>query len=149
MENVGSEVTLWKVPARPSAQWGPTYTLSLRGIWVQCVAAQASFFVEARSLVSDAPTWNKRSSEILVVTRGAFACSGEESYINHQLGKSSNTRVVCLIKYLIEPCEWLLECFYFFKVRDHPNSVDAPFPLVRVITRVHVCLLGEGAPETL
>ena len=51
---------------------GPTYTLSLRGIWVQQVAAQASFFVEARSLVRDAPTWNKRSSELLVVTHGAF-----------------------------------------------------------------------------
>src|SRR3954462_3619955 len=79
MENVGSEVALWKVPARPSAQRGPTYTLSLHGIWVQCVVAQVSFFVEAQSLVSDAPTWNKRSSELLVVTRGAFACSGEES----------------------------------------------------------------------
>src|SRR4051812_23843269 len=79
MENVRSEVALWQVPARPSAQRGPTYTLSLRGIWVQQVAAQASFFVEARSLVRDAPTCNKRSSELLVVTRGAFASSGEES----------------------------------------------------------------------
>src|SRR3954462_12783405 len=79
MENVGSEVALWKVPARPSAQRGPTYTLSLHGIWVQQAAAQASFFVEAWSLVRDASTWNKRSSELLVVTRGAFASSGEES----------------------------------------------------------------------
>src|SRR3954469_16062204 len=79
MENVGSEVALWQVPARPSAQRGLTYMLSLRGIWVQQVAAQASFFVEARSLVRDALTWNKRSSELLVVTRGAFASSGEES----------------------------------------------------------------------
>src|SRR3954468_3964274 len=79
MENFGSEVALWQVPSRPSAQWGPTYTLRLRGIWVQQVAAQASFFVEARSLVRDAPTWNKRSSELLVVTRGAFASLGEES----------------------------------------------------------------------
>src|SRR3954469_5737953 len=79
MENVGSEVTLWQVPARPSAQRGPTFTLSLRGIWVQQVAAQASFLVEARSLVRDAPTWNKRSSDLLVVTRGAFTSSGEES----------------------------------------------------------------------
>src|SRR3954471_18193750 len=79
MENVGSEVALWQVPARPSAQRGPTYTLSLCGIWVQCVVTQALFFVEAQSLVSDAPTWNKRSSELLVVTRGAFASSGEES----------------------------------------------------------------------
>ena len=78
MENVGSEVALWQVPSRPSAQRGPTYTLSLHGIWVQCVAAQASFFVEARSLVRDAPTWNKRSSELVVVTRGAFASTGEE-----------------------------------------------------------------------
>src|SRR4051812_32029203 len=79
MENVGSKVALWQVPARPSAQRGPTYMLSLRGIWVQCIVAQTSFFVEARSLVRDAPTWNKRSSEILVVTRGAFAGSSKES----------------------------------------------------------------------
>src|SRR3954463_5811293 len=79
MENIGSEVALWQVPARPSAQRGPTYTLSLRGIWVQQVAAQESFFIEARSLIRDAPTWNKRSSELLTVTRGAFAKSGEEN----------------------------------------------------------------------
>ena len=79
MENVGSEVALCQVPARPSAQRGPTYTLSLRGIWVQCIVAQASFFIEARSLIRDAPTWNKRSSELLVVTRGAFASLGKES----------------------------------------------------------------------
>src|SRR4051812_29834512 len=80
MQNVGSEVALRQVPTRPSAQRGPTYTLSLHGIWVQCVVAQVLLFcVEARSLVSDAPTWNKRSSELLVVTHGAFAFSGEES----------------------------------------------------------------------
>src|SRR3954463_10506179 len=60
MENVGSEVALWKVPARPSAQRGLTYTISLPGIWVQCVVAQVLlFFIEVWSLVSDAPTWNK------------------------------------------------------------------------------------------
>ena len=79
MENFGSEVALWQVPAQPFAQRGPTYSISLHGIWVQQVVALASFFVEARSLVRDAPTWNKRSSELLVVTRGAFASSGEES----------------------------------------------------------------------
>src|SRR3954467_10716191 len=100
MENVGSEVALWHVPARPSAQRGPTYTLSLRGIWVQCIVAQASFFVEARSLISDAPTWNKQSSELLVITHRAFACSGEE-LDKHPLGKSSSARVVCIVEYLI------------------------------------------------
>src|SRR3954467_3269308 len=104
MENIGSEVTLWQVPARPSAQRGPTYTLSLRGIWVQQVAAQASFFIEARSLVRDAPTWNKQSSEILVVTHGAFAGSGEEN-------KKAPTRKfiecasILYCRILVEPCE--------------------------------------------
>ena len=104
---------------------------------MQCVAAQASFFVEARSLVSDAPTWNKRSSELLVVTRGAFACSGEE-LDKHPLGKSLSALVVCIVEYLIKPCECPLEWFAIFKVREHPNSVDVSFLLARVVTRVHV-----------
>src|SRR4051812_19110543 len=101
-----------------------------------------------RNLVSDAPTWNKRSSELLVVTRGAFACSDEE-LDKHPLGKSSSARVVYIVKYLIEPCECPLECFAIFKVREHPKSVDASFLLARVVTRVRICLLGEGASETL
>ena len=48
-----------------SAKRGLTYTLSLRGIWAQCIVFQEYvFFIEARSLVSNAPTWNKQSSEL-------------------------------------------------------------------------------------
>src|ERR1043165_9278404 len=48
-----------------SAQRGLTYTLSLRGIWAKCIVFQEYvFFIEARSLVSNAPTWNKQSSEL-------------------------------------------------------------------------------------
>src|ERR1041385_2569782 len=43
--------------------------------------------------------------------------------------------------------EWSLECFSALGVREHPNSESMLFLLVRVITRAHVCLLGEGAPE--
>src|SRR3954447_18994734 len=51
-------------PSR-SAQRGLTYTLSLRGIWAQCIVFQEYvFFIEARSLASNAPTWNKQSSEL-------------------------------------------------------------------------------------
>src|ERR1043165_4741769 len=105
MENIGSEVAMWQVPVRPSAQRGPTYTLSLCGIWVQQVAAQASFFVEARSLVRDAPTWNKQSSELLVVTRGAFASSSEESNNKAPTRKvvECASRLYCQI--LVESCE--------------------------------------------
>src|SRR3954471_4498884 len=42
-----------------------TYTLSLCGIWAQCIVFQEYvFFVEAWSLVGNAPTWNKQSSEL-------------------------------------------------------------------------------------
>src|ERR1041385_7013415 len=44
-------------------------------------------------------------------------------------------------------CEYSLECFSAFGVREHPNSKSMLFLLVRVITRAHLCLLGEGAPE--
>src|SRR3954469_22913072 len=66
-----------------SSQRGLTYTLSLRGIWAQCVVFQEHvFFIEARSLISNAPTWNKQSSELFtqslaelirVLGRGVFA----------------------------------------------------------------------------
>ena len=68
-------------PGRTS-QRGLTYTLSLRGIWAQCIVFQEYvFFIEARSLVSNAPTWNKQSSELFthslaelvrVLRRGVF-----------------------------------------------------------------------------
>ena len=32
-------------------------------------------------------------------------------------------------------------------MREHPNSVDASFLLVRVVTQLHNFLLGEGAPK--
>src|ERR1044071_6819120 len=48
-----------------SSQRGLTYTLSLHGIWAQCIVFQEYvFFIEAWSLVSNAPTWNKQSSEL-------------------------------------------------------------------------------------
>ena len=34
-----------------------------------------------------------------------------------------------------------------FQGQEHPNSLDAPLLLVRVVTRAHLCLLGGGAPE--
>src|ERR1044071_7161925 len=68
-----------------SSQRGLTYTLGLRGIWAQCIVFQEYvFFIEARSLVSNAPTWNKQSSELFtqslaelvrVLRRGVFASS--------------------------------------------------------------------------
>src|SRR3954464_1622087 len=81
MEKVGSEVALWQVPARPFCAAGSYLHAKL--VWhlgTVCRSPDINFFVEARSLVSDVPTWNKQSSELLVVTRGAFACLGEESY---------------------------------------------------------------------
>src|ERR1043165_6130792 len=79
MENVGSEVALWQVPARPFCAAGSYLHAKL--VWHLGTVYRSPgiiIFVEARSLVSGAPTWNKRSSEMLVVTHGAFACSGEE-----------------------------------------------------------------------
>src|SRR4051812_42628651 len=65
MENIGSEIPLRRSQPSRSAQRGLTYTLSLRGIWAQCIVFQEYvFFVEARGLVSNAPTWNKQSSEL-------------------------------------------------------------------------------------
>src|SRR3954468_12633780 len=53
-----------------SSQRGLTYTLSLRGIWAQCIVFQEHvFFIEARSLVSNAPTCNKQSSELFTHSR--------------------------------------------------------------------------------
>src|ERR1043165_6469982 len=82
MEKVGSEVTLWQVLARPfcavgsylhaKLAWHLGTVYRVPGIWV---------FIEARSLISNAPTWNKQSSELFtqslaelvqVLGRGGF-----------------------------------------------------------------------------
>ena len=82
MEKVGSKIALRQVPARPICVAGSYLHAKLA--WHLGIVCRSPdmivFFVEARSLVSDAPTWNKWSSEVLVVTHRAFACSGEESY---------------------------------------------------------------------
>src|SRR3954471_17813614 len=80
MEKIGSEVTLWQVPTRPFCIAGSYLHAKLAWhLGTVCRSPGIIVFVEARSLDSDAPTWNKRSSELLVVTLGAFARSGEES----------------------------------------------------------------------
>src|SRR3954467_11515053 len=81
MEKIGSEVALWQVPARPFCSAGSYLHAKLAWhLGTVCRSLGIIVFVETWILVSDAPTWNKRSSELLVVTRGAFACSSEESY---------------------------------------------------------------------
>src|SRR3954468_1491526 len=80
MEKVGSEIALRQVPAQPFCAAGSYLHAKLAWhLGTVCRSPGIIFFVEARSLVRDAPTWNNRSSELLVVTRGAFASSGEES----------------------------------------------------------------------
>ena len=64
-------------PGRTS-QWGLTYTPSLRGIWAQCVVFQEYIFIiEARSLVSNAPTWNKQSSELFTHSLAELVSSAQ------------------------------------------------------------------------
>src|SRR3954465_15794103 len=81
MEKVGSEISLRQVPAWPFCATGSYLHAKLAWhLGTVCRSPGIIVFVEARSLDSDAPTCNKRSSEPLVVTRGAFVHSGEESY---------------------------------------------------------------------
>src|ERR1041385_5068463 len=72
MEKVGSEIALRQVPARPFCAGGSYLHAKLAWhLGTVCRSPGIIVFAEARSLVSDAPTWNKQSSELLVVTRGA------------------------------------------------------------------------------
>src|SRR4051812_7200763 len=110
MEKVGSEVTLWQVPARPFCAAGSYLHAKLAWhLGTVCRSPGIIIFVEARSLVSDAPTWNKRSSELLVVTCRAFARSGEESYKKAPTRNIVDARVVSLLSF----CEQSLECCLF------------------------------------
>src|SRR3954462_12675357 len=78
MEKIGSEVALWQVPTRPFCAAGSYLHAKLAWhLGIVCRSPGIIVFVEARSLVSDAPTWNKRSSELLVVTRGYIVRSSE------------------------------------------------------------------------
>src|SRR3954462_14817931 len=81
MEKVGSEVALWKVPARPICAAGSYLHAKLAWhLGTMYRVPGIVIFVEARSLDSSALTWNRQSSELLVVARRAYACPGEESY---------------------------------------------------------------------
>src|ERR1041384_3015980 len=61
MEKVGCEIALRQVPARPICTAG-SY-LHAKIAW-HLGTVYRVFFIEARSLVSNAPTWNKQSSEL-------------------------------------------------------------------------------------
>src|SRR4051812_25524542 len=64
-KRLGAKSLFGKCQPDRSSQRGLTYTLSLRGIWALCIVFQEHvFFIEARSLISNAPTWNKQSSEL-------------------------------------------------------------------------------------
>src|SRR3954464_15377037 len=85
MGKIGSEIALRQVPARPNftagsylhakLAWHLGTVYRVPGIYI---------FIEARSLVSKAPTWNKQPSELFthslaelvrVLRRGVFASS--------------------------------------------------------------------------
>ena len=76
MEKVGSEVALWQVAIYAAGSYLHAKLAWHLGI-VYCIPG-ITVFIEARSLDSNAPTWNKQSSELLVATRGAYECLGEE-----------------------------------------------------------------------
>ena len=79
MGKIGSEVALWQVPAWPICAAGSYLHAKLAwhlGTVYRVLAT--CIFIETRILVSNAPTWNKQSSELLVATRGAYERSGEE-----------------------------------------------------------------------
>src|ERR1043165_9977383 len=99
MEKVGSEVALWKVPARPFYAAGSYLHAKL--VWhlgtVYCIPG-ITVFIEARSLDSNAPTWNKRSSELLVLARGAMCAQARSHVRKHSLGISSSARVVLVCR---------------------------------------------------
>src|SRR3954467_4402284 len=116
MEKVGSEVALWQVPARPVCAAGSYLHAKLAWHLGTVYRSPGIFFVEARSLVSDAPTWNKRSSELLVVTCGAFACSGEESD-----KKAPTRKVVECASSLIEPLRAATRILFCFQGEGAPE----------------------------
>ena len=65
MEKIGSEITLRQVPARPIFAAGSYLHAKLA--WHLGTVYRVPgicIFVEARSLVSNAPNWNKQSSEL-------------------------------------------------------------------------------------
>src|SRR3954469_15574264 len=64
-KRLGAKSLFSKSQPGRSSQRVLTYTLGLHGIWAQCIVFQEYvFFIEARSLISNAPTWNKQSSEL-------------------------------------------------------------------------------------
>src|SRR3954466_1319574 len=80
MEKVGSEIALRQDPARSICAAGSYLHAKLA--WHLGTVYRIpgiTVFIEARSLDSNAPTWNKRSSDLLVAARGTYVCSGEES----------------------------------------------------------------------
>src|SRR3954470_7708948 len=124
MEKIGSEIALWPVTARPICATGSYLHAKLAWhLGTMYRVPGTCVFIEARSLISNAPTWNKQSSELFtrslaelvrVLRRGVFA--------------SNHSNVISSLK-----------------VREHPI-------LWRRMTLASVCLLalrqGEGAPET-
>src|SRR3954469_10556288 len=80
MEMVGSEVALWQVPTRPFCAAGSYLHAKLAWhLGTVCRSPGIIVFVEARSLVSDAPTWNTQSSELFSRHSRSFVVNlGEE-----------------------------------------------------------------------
>src|SRR4051812_23604147 len=99
--------------------------LSLRGIWARCIVFQERvFFIEARSLISNAPTWNKQSSELFTQSLAELV-----RVLRRVVLASNHSNVVSTLD-----------------VREHPI-------LWCRMTLASACLLAlrrvEGAPETL
>src|ERR1041384_5206433 len=90
MEKIGSEVAQWQVPARTICAAGSYLHAKL--VWhlgTMCRVPGICIFIEARSLVSNAPTWNKQSSElsthslaelVRVLRRGVLASSHSNAF---------------------------------------------------------------------
>src|ERR1044072_743764 len=78
MEKIGSEIAPRQVPARPVCPAGSYLHAKLAWHLGTVYHVPGIFFIEARSLDSNAPTWNKQSSELLPATRAAYMYSGEE-----------------------------------------------------------------------
>ena len=90
MEKIGSEIALRQVPARSNLAAGSYLHAKLA--WHLGTVYRVPgicIFIEARSLVSNAPTWNKQSSELFthslaelvrVLKRGVFASSPASAY---------------------------------------------------------------------
>src|ERR1041384_1083658 len=125
MEKIGSEVAQWQVPARTICAAGSYLHAKLAWhLGTVYRVPGTCVFIEARSLVSNAPTWNKQSSALFTHSLAELV-----RVLRRGVRASSHSNAVSACGMREPPILW------------------------RRLALAGVCLLAlrrdEGAPETL